>query len=132
MINIKPILWFCRLPLELIFLPILLLIFLWFKYFLRIMASGASISSKFPLTFSIFSFGSTYFLGHGPMILDEMITFIDFQQKTYWLQTQVKNLIVQTKFKALPDIEILTFIPRTPHSGLGRTATVTGYSRLLR
>ena len=41
------------------------------------MTTGASISSKFPLAFSGFSLGATYILGDGPILLDDMIPFLD-------------------------------------------------------
>ena len=75
--------------------------FLLSKSFWRIMTTGASISSKFPLYFSSLSLGTTNFLGDGPVILDDMITLIDLIKKTYWLQIQAKNLVVQKKLKSL-------------------------------
>ena len=44
------------------------------------------------------------------------------------MQTQVNNLIVQTKFIALLASEVVKFIPKLPRSGLGLTLTLTGYS----
>ena len=103
-------------------------IFLLSESFRHIVTTGASMSSKFALDFSTLSLGATDFLGNGPIILDDMIFLLDIIQKTYWIQTQFMHLIVQSKSKPLLSIEVVNFIPKTPHSGLGQSLTLTGYS----
>ena len=49
-------------------------------------------------------------------------------QQNYWLQTQVKNLIVQSLFKALISSKVVNFIPKTTNTGIGQSLTLTGYS----
>ena len=52
----------------------------------------------------------------------------DIIQRTFWLQTQVKHLIVHSKFKELLSSEVFNFKPKTPRSGLGQSLILTGYS----
>ena len=47
------------------------------------MNTGASISSKFLLAFSIFSLGDTDLLVNGMIILDDMIFVLDLLHKTH-------------------------------------------------
>ena len=127
MIKTKTDLWSCRLPLEVIFIGIILLFFIiqilltdhdhWLFYIIQI-----------PAWFPSFSLGDTDLLGNDPMVLDDMVNFLDLLQKTYWLQTQVKNLVVQKKINVLLAGEVLNFIPKTPRSGIGRTLKLPGYS----
>ena len=67
----------------------------------RIVNTGSLMSSKFALVFLTFSLGATNFFVDGPIILDDIIFLIGILHQTYSLQTQVKNLIVQSNFKAL-------------------------------
>ena len=53
---------------------------------------------------------------------------LDLLQKTYWLQTKVKHLIVQSKSKALLASEVANFITKMPCPGIGQLLTPTGYS----
>ena len=41
-----------------------------------------------------FTLGATGYLGDGPIILYDMIFFIDLLKQAYWLQTQVEHLIM--------------------------------------
>ena len=56
---------------------------------------------------------------------------LDLLQKTYWIQTHVKHLIVQSKFKALLASEVFKFTPKKPHPRLGQSLILTGYSSIL-
>ena len=51
--------------------------------------------------------------------------------ENYWLHTQVNHLVLQSKFRALLNSEVVNFITKTPRSGVGKFITLIGYSSWL-
>ena len=126
MIKIKPEIWSWRLPLEVIFLGIIL-----FFLIVQIISTDSDhwlfgiiqIPTWFfnPLTWCYL------FLRQWANNIGWHGFFIDIPQWTYWLQTQAKCLIVQSNFKALLASEVVNFKPKTPRSELGKSLVLTGY-----
>ena len=52
---------------------------------------------------------------------------LDIIQQTYWFQTQVQYLIVQSTFKAFLSSDVVNFISNLPRPGLGKSFSLTGY-----
>ena len=135
MINIKPVLWSCKLLLEEIFIGFIL-----FFYIIQIPLTDRDhwIFNVIQIPTCIFNLLNWCYLFirrrdnnigcDEPIILDDMIFVLDLLLQNYWLQTQVKHLLVQSKFKALLSREVVKFMPIIPGSGLGQSLTLTWYS----
>ena len=127
MIKIKLALWSWKIPLELIFI----FIFPFFFIIQIVLTDCDQWSFNIIQITTWFLNNLTWFYLFLRQWTDNIgwhYFLLDILQWTYWTHTQFKHLIVQSKFKALLASEAVKFIPKTPHSGLRKWLTLTGYS----
>ena len=137
MIRTKPARRYCTMPLEVILLVITLFYFIiqiistdhdhWLFNIIQSATSFLNLltwCNPLPWCYLFIWQWANNFGWHDDFVLDLL-------QQTYWLQTQVKYLIVHSKFKVLLSSEVIIFIPKTPCPELGQSLTLTKYNSIL-
>ena len=125
MIKIEPVLWSCRLPLEVIFIGVIPFLFIiqiistdCDHWLFDIIQNSASFFNL--ITWCNLLTWWYWFIWQWADNIGWRDDFVlDIIQKTYWIQTQVKHLIVQSTFKSILAREVVNCIPNTTRPGIG-------------
>ena len=118
MIKIKPALWYCILTLELIFIGLLLFYFI-IKTFSTDHEHWLFNIIQTPTCLFNLPTWCYLFLWTWDDNTVWHDCLLDLLQKNYCLQTQVKHLIIQSKFKALLASDVINLLLKTTLSRLG-------------